>query len=176
MAYLIVLVAALARFIPHPADFSPVYAALLFGGACIKKRDSIWFPVAVLAVSDILVNFIVYHMSFGWAQTLDWVGFAAVALIGWKLRNRISLRTVAAGSLVGAVVFFVISNFAVWIGGTLYPITGAGLAACFAAAVPFLGNTVLSAAFYSGVLFGAYKYFQGKVARQALGQAAAGRQ
>lgn len=41
MVYLIVLLAVLARFIPHIPNFSPVYGALLFGGAHLRKRDSI---------------------------------------------------------------------------------------------------------------------------------------
>jgi Family of unknown function (DUF6580) len=172
MAYLVVLVAALARFVPHAPDFSPVYAALLFGGACLKKRDSIWFPVAVLAVSDVLLNF-TYHAGFGWAQTLDWAGFAAVALIGWKLRKRISVGTVIGGSLAGATVFFIISNFAVWLGATLYPMTLAGLAACFVAALPFFGNTLASAVLFSGVLFGAYEFYRRKAQARKLAHATA---
>jgi len=39
MVYLIVLLAVLARFIPHIPNFSPVYGALLFGGAHLRKRD-----------------------------------------------------------------------------------------------------------------------------------------
>lgn len=166
MAYLILLVAVAARFVPHPANFSPVYGALLFGGACLKKRDSIWFPVLLLAVSDVILTTLVYRAHFGWADTIDWAGFAAVALIGWALRNNISALKVVSGSLAGATAFFVISNFAVWMGGTLYPLTRAGLAACFVAAVPFFGNTLLSSLLYSGVLFGAYEFYQRKFTRQ----------
>ena len=45
MTYIIVLLAVLARFAPHPYNFSPVYGALLFGGVYLKRRDSIWYPV-----------------------------------------------------------------------------------------------------------------------------------
>ncbi len=173
MVYLIVVLAALARFIPHPPDFSPVYAALLFGGACLRKRDSIWFPVAVLAVGDVLLNLTIYHTSFAAAQTLDWAGFAAVALIGWELRKRISPVTVVAGSLAGATVFFVISNIAVWLGGGMYPVTTGGLTACFVAALPFFGDTLLSAILFSGVLFGAYEFYRRKAESRKLIHAAA---
>lgn len=164
MAYWILLVAVAARFIPHPANFSPVYGALLFGGACLKKRDSIWFPVVLLAASDIILTTLVYSGHFGWADTIDWIGFATVALIGWALRQKISALKVVAGSLAGAMAFFLISNFAVWVGGTVYPLTRAGLAACFVAAIPFFGNTVLSSLLYSGLLFGAYEFYQKKSA------------
>ncbi len=160
MVYLIVLVAALARFAPHPADFSPVYAALLFGGAFLPKRDALWYPVAVLAVIDVMLTTLVYRMHFGWAGTLDWVGFGAVALIGLWLRNRVSVRNVVAAALAGPTVFFIISNVAVWLSGLLYPRTAAGLGVCFLAALPFFGNTMAAGIVFSGVLFGGYEFYR----------------
>jgi hypothetical protein len=165
MLYLTVALAALARFAPHPPDFSPAYAALLFGGACLRKRDSIWFPVVVLAVSDFLLTTVVYGMHFGWADTSDWVGFAAVALIGWGLRNKISVKKVVVASLASGTAFFIISNFGVWLGGLIYPRTLTGLGACFVAALPFFGNTLLSSVLFSGVLFGAYEFYRRRARR-----------
>lgn len=159
MVYLIIALAIAARFIPGTVNFSPVYAALLFGGVYLKKRDSLWFPVILLAASDILLNTLVYHTAIGWMLSLDWVGFAAIAVIGWRLRNRVTVRNVLVASIAGASVFFLISNFAVWIGGGLYPLTFGGLAACFAAAIPFYGNSLISAVLFTGILFGAYEYY-----------------
>jgi uncharacterized protein DUF6580 len=173
MAYLIVLVAVLARFAPHPPNFSPVYGALLFAGACLKKRDSIWFPVALLAVSDVILTTLIYRMHFGWTDTLDWAAYAAVALIGWWLRKNISLRTVLAGSLAGSTVFFIISNFAVWLGWRMYPPTGAGFVACYVAALPFFGNTLLSSVLFSAGLFGAYEFYSKKADARRLGSSVA---
>ncbi|HEV2247739.1 MAG TPA: DUF6580 family putative transport protein [Terriglobia bacterium] len=159
MTYLIIVLAIAARFIPGAANFSPVYAGLLFSGAYLKRRDSIWFPVSLLAASDLLVNSLLYHTSFEWMQTLNWVAFAAIVLVGWWLRKRVSVRNVVAASVAGASIFFLISNFAVWIGGGLYPPTLGGLAACFTAAIPFFGNSLISAVLFSGILFGAYEYY-----------------
>ena len=167
MLYLIVALAALARFAPHPPDFSPAYAALLFGGAYLRKRDSIWFPVAALAVSDFLLTTAIYRMHFGWADTVDWLGFAVVAWIGWWLRDRISLKKVVAASLAGGTAFFVISNLGVWLGGMLYPRTLLGLGTCYVAAIPFLGSTLASSLLFSGVLFGAYEYYRRRAQRLA---------
>jgi Family of unknown function (DUF6580) len=160
MAYLIVLAAVLARFGPHPPNFSPVFAALLFAGACLKKRDSIWFPVVVLAAGDFLLTTQFYGMHFGWTDALDWLGFAAIALIGWWLRDHLSVRRVFAASVAAPTVFFVISNFAVWLGWRMYPPTWGGLAACYVAAVPFFGNSLAASVLFSGVLFGGYEYYR----------------
>ncbi len=158
MLYLIIALAIAARFIPGAANFSPVYAGLLFSGAYLKRRDSIWFPVLLLAGSDLLVNSLLYQASFQWMQTLNWVGFAAIVMVGWWLQKRVNMRNVLVASVAGPSVFFVISNFAVWIGGGMYPPTFGGLAACYAAAIPFYGNSLISAVLFSGILFGAYEY------------------
>jgi Family of unknown function (DUF6580) len=166
MAYLIVLAAVLARFaIYHPANFSPVYAALLFAGAFLKKRDSIWFPLVVIGLCDFLLTIGIYGSTFHWAYTLNLVAFAAVIPVGWLLRGRTSLRRVFAASLAGPAVFFVVSNLMVWAGGLMYPRTAAGLVACYAAAVPFLGNSLASGVLFSAILFGGYEYYRRRVAQ-----------
>ena len=166
MAYLIVLAAVLARFAPHPADFSPVFGALLFGGACLKKRDAIWFPVAILAVSDYALTTVVYGEHFAWFYLLDWLGFAAVAMIGWWLRDRITARRVVVAALAGPAVFFITSNFAIWLGGHLYPLAAGGLAGCYVAALPFLGNSRAAGVLFGGVLFGGYEFYRRRVRRE----------
>jgi hypothetical protein len=159
MIYLIIAVAIAARFIPGAVNFSPVYAGLLFSGAYLKRRDSIWFPVSLLAASDLLVNSLLYHTSFQWMQTINWIAFAAIVMVGWWLQKRVSVRNVLVASVAGPSVFFLISNFAVWLGGGLYPPTLGGLAACYIAAIPFYGNSLISAVLFSGILFGAYEYY-----------------
>ena len=159
MLYLIIALAIAARFIPGAANFSPVYAGLLFSGAYLKRRDSIWFPVLLLAGSDLLVNSLLYQMSFQWMQILNWVGFAAIVMVGWWLPKRFSVRNVLVASVAGPSIFFLISNFAVWLAGGLYPPTFGGLAACYVAAIPFYGNSLISGVLFSGLLFGAYEFY-----------------
>ena len=159
MIYLIIALAIAARFIPGAVNFSPVYAGLLFSGAYLKRRDSIGFPILLLAGSDLLVNSLLYQMSFEWMQILNWVAFAGIVMVGWWLQKRVTVRSVLIASVAGSSVFFLISNFAVWIGGGLYPPTFGGLAACYAAGIPFYGNSLISAVLFSGILFGAYEYY-----------------
>lgn len=162
MAYLIVLAAVVTRLAPHPPNFSPVFGALLFGGACLKKRDSIWFPVVLLAASDYLLTTQIYGEHFGWTYLIEWLGFAAVALMGWRLRDRFSLSKVLAASLAGPAAFYVISNLGAWLGGHLYPRTWEGLAACYVAAIPFFGNSLGASVLFTGVLFGGYEFYRRK--------------
>ena len=161
MVYLIVVAAVLARFaIFHPVNFSPVYAALLFAGAFLKKRDSVWFPLLVIGLCDFLLTIGVYGSTFHWAYMLNLVAFAAVIPVGWLLRGRTSVGRVLGASLAGPTVFFVVSNLMVWAGGLMYPRTAAGLEACFALAIPFYGNTLASGVLFSAILFGGYEYYR----------------
>ncbi len=168
MTYVIVALAVLARFAPHPPNFSPVFGALLFGGARLRPRDSIWFPVALLAASDVVLTTQVYHVRMGLGEALGWLAFGAVALMGRWLRNRVSMRTVMSASLAGPTAFFLISNFSVWLGWRMYPPSGAGLLACYAAALPFFGNSLLASLLFTGLLFGAEGFFRRQFAGREL--------
>jgi len=173
MAYLIVLVAVLSRFAPHPPNFTPVFAALLFGGARLKGRDSIWYPLALLAASDFVLTTQVYHMRWSWEELLQLPAFTAVALVGRWLRNRISTRTVLAASLAGPTAFFFLSNFAVWLGWKMYPATWEGLLACYVAALPFFRNSLLAGLLFTGLLFGGEGLYRRKFAGDELHNSAA---
>jgi hypothetical protein len=162
MVYLIVLLAVLARFIPHMPNFSPVYGALLFGGAHLRKRDSIWFPLLLLAASDFVLTTFIYRSSIGWSELLQMTAFAAVAITGWGLRPRVTLGRFSLASVAGPTAFYLISNFGVWLGSPMYPPTGAGFVQCYAAAIPFYGYSLASTFLYAGVLFGLYELYRAR--------------
>ncbi len=162
MSYLVVLFAVLTRFLPHVPNFSPVFAALLFGGAHLKRRDSIWYPVVLLAVSDVVLTTLVYRMRLGWGQSITWLGFTVVALLGCWLRKRESVGRVGFAALAGPTAFFLISNFGVWLGWRMYPTTWDGLVTCYVAALPFYRNSLVATAVYTALLFGAYEIYKRK--------------
>jgi hypothetical protein len=162
MSYLVVLLAVLTRFIPHMPNFSPVFGALLFGGAHLKRRDAIWYPLLLLAVSDVVLATQVYRMRLGWGQSITWLGFAAVALIGYWLRKRETIARVGVAALAGPTAFFFISNFGVWLGWRMYPATWDGLITCYVAALPFYRNSLISSVAYTALLFSANHIYQRK--------------
>lgn len=154
MVYLIVLLAVLSRFIPHLPNFSPVYGALLFGGAHLRKRDSIWFPLVLLGTSDFVLTNLVYHMRIGWGELIQLVAFAVIALIGWSLRTRVTFGRLSLACLAAPTAFYLISNFGVWLGWHSYPPTSAGLLECYVAAIPFYGRSLASTIVFALILFG----------------------
>lgn len=173
MTYIIVVLAVLARFAPHPPNFTPAFGVLLFGGAYLKKRDSIWLPVALLAASDLLLTTWIYGSRVSWTEPIDWLGFAAIALLGLWLRNRVSVRNVLGAALAGPALFFLISNIGVWLGFEMYPRTAAGLADCYIAALPFFGNSLAASLLYGGLLFGGYEVWRRRYAAGKSGMLAA---
>jgi hypothetical protein len=160
-----ILLAALSRLLPHPPNFSPVEAVALFGGAYFASRwAALWVPLAAMFVSDIalgLLNGGVYFEYFTHAGF--WLVYLCIALstvLGFGLRGRVGALRVGAYGLAGSVLFFLVTNFGVWLGSGMYPRTGAGLQAAYAAGIPFFQNTVAGTLFYSLVLFGSFAWMR----------------
>ena len=94
-----------------------------------------------------------------------YAGFFVQAGLGRALRSRRGGSIAAA--VLGALAFFGISNFGVWLGSDLYPRTGAGLAACCVAALPFLQPTLLGDVLWTVALSAAYRPIANQLARRA---------
>jgi hypothetical protein len=69
-------------------------------------------------------------------------------------KNYRALLAVPAASVTGSLIFFVLTNFAVWAFGTIYSFDWQGLVQCYVAALPFLDKTVIGDLFWNAVLFG----------------------
>lgn len=158
----LILLAALTRLLPHPPNFALIMALAVFGALRYSdRRAALLAPLLALLASDLVREVLCrYGLAEQWGVYRGmWVVYAATALI--VLIARLARRThspAAAGlaTLTGSCVFFLLTNFAVWAGGSLYPRTGAGLAACYTAAVPFFRNALLGDVFYATLLFGAW--------------------
>jgi hypothetical protein len=156
-AYLLLLVAVLSRLMPHPdwLNFTAVGGALLYFGARRSWREML-APLAALMVTDYCLTVFTYHYAFRWeAYVTTWAWYlAAMALGHILLHARTTFVRFAAGVVLGPTSFFVLSNYAVWTAGGMYPRTLAGLEACYAAAIPFYRNDLLSTAIVAGAAFG----------------------
>jgi hypothetical protein len=147
ITWALVGLAAAARLIPHPWNFTPIVALGLYAGArSTKLRTGILMTLAALLLSDAVLGF---HkgMWFVYAASL------VPVVLGSLVRRHESVGTVVAAGLVSNLSFFATTNFFVWT-GSMYPHTTAGLSACFAAAIPFYGNQLMGDALFVAVLFG----------------------
>jgi hypothetical protein len=146
-----ILFAAGVRVLPHPWNFTPIGALALFSGAKItNKWAALLVPLSALLLGDLFVGF--YKFMF-----VIYLSFCLSVFIGRYVRDRQTLVPLAGAAALGAVQFFLVSNFAVWAYGfTAYAKSFSGLASCYVAGLPLLGNTLGGDAFYCGILFGGF--------------------
>ncbi len=158
MSKLLIVIAVIARLIPHAWNFTPVGAFGLFAGARMSPKTAWMVPIAALLVSDIIVGgYDLYVMAS------VYLGFLAAPLLGrLMLTGKIRPGRVASAVLLNAVAFYLISNFGVWAAG-FYPPTLDGLIATYIAGLPFLGISLLGDSFYAVVLFGGYAMFEDRI-------------
>jgi len=148
---LIIGLAVLARLVPHVPNFTPIAAMALFGGAYLNRRYAILVPLAALLLSDLFIGFyspLVMVSVYG--------SFVLTGVVGLWLKKRRNPKNVIFAAIGASVLFFLVTNFAVWLGGW-YPKNLAGLLECYTMALPFFRNTILGNLFYTGVFFGGYE-------------------
>jgi hypothetical protein len=171
--FILILACALYRaWDSRPMGFAPQIAMALFAGSVSKdKRFAFLFPVLSLFISDLLYQ-VLYSQGlstikgFYSGQWQNYLLIASITVIGFFInKNRIS--QIFIGSFAGAVYFFLISNFMVWVGGGWdinnqpYPRSFSGLMLCYSEALPFFKWSVLSTLLFNGVFFGSF-YLLGK--------------
>lgn len=148
LPYGLIAAGAILRVAPHPANFAPIGAMALFGGAVFPGAWAFAVPLAALLLSDLVLGF---YSAWIWV----YASFALIVVIGMMLRARRTPLRIVGAALASSLLFFVITNFGEWL-GPLYPHTAAGLRSDFIAAIPFFRNTVLSDLVYSLAFFGIY--------------------
>jgi hypothetical protein len=147
-------------------NFNAIGASALFGGIVIKnKRLAYLLPLLTLFLTDVFFQLFTSIQGFYGGQMFFVYGaFLLITFVGTLIKKINALNILLAAISTGAL-FFLISNLGVWILSTMYPHTGAGLIACYAAAIPFYKNdlfgsfalnTILGNVFFTGVLFGAW--------------------
>lgn len=147
---------AITRFLPHPPNFTPVLSVAIFGAAVFSQRFvGILAALAAMALSDI---------AFGWHSTLPYVYGAMVlgGVIAFTLRNNRSVGRLIAVTLSSSILFFIVTNFGVFVSQNLYPRTLSGLAACYTMALPFLKNSLAGDLLFTLALFAVYHFLTRK--------------
>ncbi|MFN4146495.1 MAG: DUF6580 family putative transport protein [Runella sp.] len=165
----LILLASLSRLLPHPFNFTPLGAIALFGAAHFdRKWLSFVVPTAAMLLSDWLLG------SSFWPTYLS---FILIAIFGMSFLKKITLGRVVTASIVASVSFFLITNFFVWYGGSMYPPTWQGLVACYVAGLAFYQptlfgsaffNTAMGDLFYTTILFGSYFVLQRSIPKLQL--------
>lgn len=138
-----IIVLALSRIIPHPPNFTPILAVAIFAPIIIKNIH--------LVIATVLGAMLIADVYWGLHQYMIWTYVSIV--LSTLLATRIKLLPMM---FISPVLFFVITNFAVWTTG-YYGFTLAGLLACYTAAIPFFGMTLLSCICYTTAFYVLYR-------------------
>jgi hypothetical protein len=143
---------ALVRLAPHAPNFAPVGGMSLYAGARLRGWQAFALPLILMAVTDPLLG------GYSFATPFVYLSFMINVWIGRRLQTTASPLPIGAACLACSLQFFLISNFATWLGTGLYPHTLAGLGTAYVAAIPFFGRTLAADLLYGGALFGLHAW------------------
>jgi len=178
--FILILACALYRvWDSRPMGFAPQIAMALFAGSVSKdKRLSFLFPILSLFISDLLYQLLYMQglsniKGFYSGQWQNYLLIASVTVIGFFI-NKKKISHILIGSFAGAIYFFLVSNFTVWIGGGLdinnqpYARSFNGLLLCYSEALPFFKWSVLSTLLFNGIFFGSYYLFGKSILKKEM--------
>lgn len=164
---IIVLVVAMSRLIPHTFatglfNFSPLGGIALFSAAYFNRKYMAYLlPIAALWLTNLMIDNIFYanyYDGFAWFANYEvYFAFLLIVLMGSSLLNKITVPRLAFSAVSSSLIFFIVTNFYVWLNTALYPKSFEGLVGCYVAAIPFYWNTLSSDLLYVGLLFGSFE-------------------
>ncbi|RYE02923.1 MAG: hypothetical protein EOP44_06745, partial [Sphingobacteriaceae bacterium] len=161
---LMILLAAAMRFVHLDnqltwANFTPVGAVSLFGGAYFSDRKKAYLvPLLTLFLSDLLINYLYFHKFVWFYSSAIWVyiSFALMVFIGTKI-TKINFANVIMASLAAVMVHWLLTDIDPWLHGTMYSTGLNGYFESLVAAIPFERSLMLGNFVYGFVLFGGFE-------------------
>ncbi len=136
----IFIILALSRFVPHPPNFTSLIA-LSFYVPIVFGRKYIPVLIGSFFLTDLVIGF--HNVTF-----FTWGSVVFIGLISEFFKTSLSRRII--GSLLGACIFFIISNFGVWSLGS-YPYSFEGLILCYTLAIPFFAYSLISTLIFAAI-------------------------
>jgi hypothetical protein len=166
----LILAAAFARLLPHPPNFAPIASLAIFGGTVISdKKYALVLPLGALFLSDVLFELFTSTKGFyDISQVFVYGAFILITYLATRIK-KINTINILFACIWSGILFFLLSNFGVWLTGQLYAKTFNGLMQCYGAAIPFykndfFGNMLLNSfmgnVFFTSLLFAAYALFK----------------
>lgn len=150
LALILIALVVISRVVmPYPANFAPIAAVAIFSGAILPRNWALTLPLLAMIISDFFIG--MHSLVF-----FTWGSFMLIALLANRYMKKINPLTVVGASLGASVLFFVVSNFGVWVEGRLYPLTMSGLIQSYYYALPFFRNTLLGDMTFTVSIFSLY--------------------
>ena len=160
----LILIAVISRIIPHPFNVTPLIAVSLFAGAKFEdKKWSFIVPLLSFFASDIILSFMYHYDVFHNTIFFTYSSILLIVLLGRILNNKkINIGKTIGLTLASSLLFFIISNFGVWLFGGMYSMNATGLINCYIMAIPFNKFSWLGDLFFVALLFGIYEFVSNK--------------
>lgn len=152
----LIMLATVIHLVPHPFGVSPVGASAIYAGAYADRRFAWMVPLIPLLVGNLVYGF--YEPI---VLIFVYAGFMLSSVAGRLLSNKQDVLRLGAASVCGALIFFLVSNYSIWLVG-MYPQTSAGLLQCYANGLPYLGAATAANFGFGILLFGAHKIIDGR--------------
>lgn len=151
----LIIVGVSARFLSSVPNFTPIIALTLFAAAYLPRKLAFLAPVGIMLISDSFIG----SYSLG-LMLVVYSSLLLIVGVGFYLKKNKSWASILTTSALGGVLFFLVTNFGVWIFTPWYEKSVAGLTHCYFLALPFFRNTLVSTLAYSSVFFLSYEFVQ----------------
>lgn len=162
---LLVTIGVVGRWGQPEYAVTPIAAVGLLAGYALPRRFAVATPLLAMLITDLVLP---SYGSLGLGVTV-YAAMAIAPLLGRLLRRSLSSLSAGVARLVAlsatpAIVFFVMTNFAVWAFTSSYPPTLAGLTQCYTAALPFFRQMLAGDMTFTAIVFticwlaGAYSF------------------
>ena len=167
VAAVLVSIGVVLRLIPHLPNFTPVLVISLFAGVYFSKKIALIVPIVTMLISDAFIGSYDLKVMLSVYSSLMLCSF-----LGFLVKKNKKWYTILGGSLSCAVLFYLITNFAVFAFTPWYPKNIIGLIDCYVLALPFFKYTILGNLFYAPVFFGIYEGVKSLIAKTVNGYTA----
>lgn len=136
-----------SRLIPHPPNFTPIISIVIL--------SSILFQTFLITSIVFLLSMFVSDLIIGLypGMIFTYMSLMIIGILFYYFVNNISYKNLVIYSFLGSFIFYLITNFFVWINSNMYEHSFDGLIQCYILAIPFFSNTIISTTFFSFVTF-----------------------
>ena len=144
---LMTILLIVSRLITDIPNFTPTIALVIFTGYFIKNR---YIVLLIILISQGISDF---YIGLHDSMLFIYFSFLLIAFISPLVIKKLNLSSVITASLIGPVIFFIISNFGVWYSMNIYSNDMRGLIECYLAGVPFFDETLISTLLFSITIY-----------------------
>ena len=163
----LVLAAGLMRLIPNTNGFVPVTAATVFAAAFIGRKGwAVLLPIFSVWATDLVLNNTIYSSyfdGFAWftpGSVFQFSAYALISLLGFQVGQNASSARIGGFSILSSLIFFLVTNFGVWVSGGIYLKDFTGLMECYAMGLPLLERSLIADVLFAQVLFQGFSLAQ----------------